>query len=231
MADNVHEKHRERVRKEFLENGINENTPAHKILEHLLFYCIPRIDTNPIAHQMIEKYGSISGVLDAPVEELADFKGMSERSAVLLKMIMPVARRYLYDKSVARKQFSSLDDIGKYILERYVGFTEEKAGILCLNAAGSLLGFTFISEGDISSVGISIRELIKIAIDLDATVVVLCHNHPSGIALPSGNDVALTEMAAQSLSYVGIRLLDHIITANGDFISMAQSSEYSHIFK
>ena len=85
--DNLHEGHRDRIRQEFLQHGFDQNTPPHKILEILLFYCVQRADTNPIAHELINKYGSVAAVLDAPVEELAAFKGLSERSAVLLKLI------------------------------------------------------------------------------------------------------------------------------------------------
>ena len=92
MDKNLHEGHRERARQEFLQHGFDRNTPPHKILELLLFYCVGRVDTNPIAHELIAKYGSVAGVLDAPVEELAAFKGLNERSAVLLKLIMPIAQ-------------------------------------------------------------------------------------------------------------------------------------------
>ena len=110
--DNIHNGHRDRIRQEFLQHGFDQNTPPHKILELLLFYCVQRADTNPIAHELINKYGSVAAVLDAPLEELAAFKGLSERSAVLLKLIMPTARRYIYDKSAQKPTFASLDSIG-----------------------------------------------------------------------------------------------------------------------
>lgn len=230
MDKNVHEGHRERARQEFLQHGFSENTPPHKILELLLFYCVARADTNPIAHALIARYGSVAGVLDAPVEELAAFKGMSERSAVLLKMIMPIARRYLYDKSQQRPTFCSLDAIGKYALSRYIGETKEKTGVMCLDTKGSLLNFQFLSEGDIASVGLSMRDLAKTALNCGATAVALCHNHPNGIAIPSDSDVAVTKDAADTLSKIGVQLIDHIIVGDTDFVSMAQSEQYGYIF-
>ncbi|MBQ8267703.1 MAG: hypothetical protein IJZ21_04890 [Clostridia bacterium] len=230
MDKNLHEGHRERARQEFLQHGFDQNTPPHKILELLLFYCVQRADTNPIAHELIQKYGNIAGVLDAPVEELAAFKGLSERSAVLLKMIMPIARRYLYDKSEQKPTFCSLDAIGKYILTRYVGETQEKIGVMCLDAKGCLISFDFLGEGDIASVGLSLRELARITLHGNATAAVLCHNHPNGIAVPSESDVLLTKQAAETLSKIGVQLIDHIIVGDTDFVSMAQSEQYGYIF-
>ena len=227
---NIHAGHRERVRAEFLGGGFVENTPSHKILELLLFYCIPRVDTNPIAHQMIEKFGSFAAVLDAPAEELAAFKGMTMNSAVLLKSIMVAARRYVKEKADSKPSFKNLDDIGALFLKQFVGFEKEKAAVLCLDGKGAYIAFEFISEGDIASVGLSMRELVRVCIRHNAAAVVLAHNHPSGIAIPSRGDVAVTEMAADTLKAVGIKLIDHIILSADDFVSMVQSSEYAHIF-
>ncbi len=230
MDKNIHDGHRERIRQEFLQYGFDHSTPPHKILELLLFYCVQRADTNPIAHELIKKYGSVAGVLDAPIEELAEFKGLSERSAILLKMIMPIARRYLYDKSVQKPTFCSLDSIGKYILSRYLGETREKIGVMCLDTKGSMLRFEILSEGDLMSVGLSSRDLAKTVLDCNATAAVLCHNHPNGIAVPSDSDVRITEQAANTLSQIGVQLIDHIVLSDTDFVSMAQSEQYGHIF-
>lgn len=230
MDKNIHDGHRERARQEFLQHGFDRNTPPHKILELLLFYCVGRVDTNPIAHELIKKYGSVAGVLDAPVEELAAFKGLNERSAVLLKLIMPIAQRYIYDKQEQKPTFCSLEGIGKYMLANFLGQTREKVGVMCLDTKGSLLSFEFLGEGDIASVGLSQRALVKEALKTNATAVVLCHNHPNGIAVPSDIDVSITEQSAKTLSNIGVQLIDHIIVADTDFVSMAQSEQYGYIF-
>lgn len=230
MDKNIHDGHRERARQEFLQHGFDRNTPPHKILELLLFYCVGRVDTNPIAHELIKKYGSVAGVLDAPVEELAAFKGLNERSAVLLKLIMPIAQRYIYDKQEQKPTFCSLEGIGKYMLANFLGQTREKVGVMCLDTKGSLLSFEFLGEGDIASVGLSQRALVKEALKTNATAVVLCHNHPNGIAVPSDSDVSITEQSAKTLSNIGVQLIDHIIVADTDFVSMAQSEQYGYIF-
>lgn len=235
MADknseqNLHSGHRARVRAEFLDGGFVESTPSHKILELLLFYCIPRVDTNPIAHEMIAKFGSFAAVLDASPEELAEFKGMTMNGAVLLKSIMVAARRYIKEKSEERPSFKNIDDIGDFLLKRFLGINKEKVAVICLDGKGKYINFCFISDGDIASVGLSMREVMSVCIEHNARAVVLAHNHPSGIAIPSAADVAVTEMAADTLNMVGIHLIDHIILADNDFVSMSQSSEYAHIF-
>ncbi len=228
--DNIHSGHRERIRQEFLTHGFDHNTPPHKILELLLFYCVTRADTNPIAHEMIAKYGSVANVLDAPIEELAAFKGMSERSATLLKMIMPIARRYLYDKAQEKPTFTNINQIGEYIFRHYIGLKIEKTGVMCLDSKGRMLTFRFFAEGDLSSVGLSLRDLAKITLDSGATAAVLCHNHPDGLALPSENDEAITRHVAETLSKIGVQLIDHIVVGDTDFVSMSQSEKYGYIF-
>lgn len=228
--DNIHNGHRDRIRQEFLQHGFDKDTPPHKILEILLFYCVSRADTNPIAHELVAKYGSVASVLDAPVEELAKIKGMSERSAVLLKLIMPIARRYLYDKFEEKPTFSNLDQIGEYIFTHYLGEQVEKISIMCLDTKGKLINFAFIGEGDISSVGLSLRELAKTAINSNATAAVIAHNHPDGIAYPSENDRYVTETVADFLSKIGVKLVDHVIIGDTDFVSMSQSEKYGYIF-
>ena len=230
MSECIHDGHRERVRQEIMHNGFDEKTPPHKVLEFLLFYCISRKDTNPIAHRLISRFGSISGVLDAPIEKIAEVEGMSERSALFLKSIMPIARIYLHEKSNNLSYFKGLDEIGEYALKQYVGINEERAGIISLDGKGHLLGFDFVSQGDISSVGLSFRDVLNCLLSHDAAAAVLVHNHPSGIALPSMRDKALTESLAETLKNIGIYLIDHIIIGSGDYVSMAQSKDFLNIF-
>ena len=231
MSDNLHKDHRKRVLDEFLKNGFDIHTPPHKVLEFLLFYCVQRKDTNGLAHELINKYGTLSGVLDAPIEELADFKLMSMRSAALLKLIIPLANIYSYDKSNRVKFFGSLNDIGEYLFDRMRNYENERLAVLILNADGSFKSFDILFEGTVDSVSISIRSLLKLCLDKGGVIVALAHNHPSGVAIPSAEDVALTERIASALSSVGLRLIDHIIVVNSDYVSMAESPEYSHIFK
>ena len=136
MSDLIHDGHRERMRREIMNHGIDESTPPHKILEFLLFYCISRKDTNPIAHALINRFGSLSGVFEAPIEQIAEVKGMSERSALLIKSILPIARVCKASKINEKPTFTSLDDIGKFAEERYLGIQTERAGVISLDGKG-----------------------------------------------------------------------------------------------
>ena len=227
---NPHEGHRERMREEFLSGDINENTPHHRILELLLFYCVPRVDTNELAHELLDKYGTMPGVLDAPIDELCKFRYMSRNGATLLKLIMPIARVYTASKQSSALDFCSLEDIGNFFASRFAGVTHECVAALFLNSAYGYIDFNFISEGSMDSVGISIKDLLKRTLEKNAAAIAIVHNHPSGIALPSASDRFITETISETLRHVGITFVDHVIISGSDYVSMAQSSEYTHLF-
>lgn len=227
---NEHTGHRQRVKEDFLRNGFPQGAHQHKALELLLFFCVQQKDTNPLAHQLLNKYKNIAGVLDAPVEELAEFKGLSQHSAVLLKLIMPIARMYLADKDDSSPFFSSLDEMGEYVLKRYIGIQNEVPAILILNHRNQLIDFQFLSQGDVGTATVSIRDVVRRALNKNAASVVFTHNHPDGLAFPSPNDVNITKQLAIALSNVGVLLLDHILVAETDFVSLAQSFEFAHLF-
>lgn len=233
MQNNVHAGHRDRMKTEFIENkcNFNENTPPHKVLEMLLFFCIKQADTNPLAHQLLQRYRTISGVLDAPVEELITYNGLTKSNVVLLKMILPVARIYRSDRQNLRSCFHNISEIGDFLLDPYMGLCEERLSILSLDGNCRKLSFDFIATGDMSSVGVSTRDIIQLTLKTGATGVVMAHNHPGGIALPSGADVGITEMVSTALTHIGVRLIDHIIIANDDYISMMQSQQYKYLFE
>lgn len=230
-SENIHKGHRKRVKDEFLAHGFDEKTPPHKILETLLFFCLPQGDTNPLAHQLLNKYNnSISAVLEAPIEELIQFKGLTESNAVLLKLIMPIARLCAEEENANKKNFKSLSEIHNYLIKRFAGFTEENLGILCLDGACNKISFDIVEKGDLGSVGISVRNIVKLALDKNAVFVIMAHNHPSHIALPSGADIAMTENVAQALSHINVRLIEHVIIADNDCVSMAQTEKYQYLF-
>lgn len=231
-SENIHKGHRQRVKKEFLEYGFNENTPPHKILELLLFFCLPQGDTNPLAHELLNQYNnSIVDVLEAPTQDLIKFKGLTKSNVVLLKLIMPIARLYAKHQTSNVNTFESYSDIGNFLLNQFSGYTEENLALLCLDGAGHKKGFSIVEKGDLASVGVSTRKIIQTALAANASCAVLAHNHPSGIALPSGQDVAITKTVSEALSHISVRLIDHIIIADGDYISMAQTQKYKDIFK
>ena len=231
MGKNLHDGHRKRVRAEFLRNGFDKDTPKHKVLEMILFYCVPRVDTNELAHELLEKYRTLNGVLSAPPEELKKFKGITDNGVALLKLILPVANICAQEAQQKKSSFKNLEAIGEYFAKQYLGIYEERLSILLLDGIGRKLDFRFIGEGDVASVGVSMRTIAQACLDTNAVAVALAHNHPSGVALPSHEDLAITNSVAKALRPMGIRLIDHVIVSGDDYVSMAQSARYNEIFK
>ena len=232
VAKHLHDGHRDRVRDKFLANdGFPKGTPDHEMLELLLFYSIPRKDTNEIAHELIKTFGSLSNVLKASAEDLMQVKGITKNSAVLIKLILEISRRYNEDIQSVASVFASSEEIGTYLLGRYAGITEEVMTILSLNGNGKIISFDEVMRGDISRVGLSTRKIIEIILRTKATSVILAHNHPSGIALPSDGDLTATVTVKSALTHIGVTLLDHFIIADGDFVSLAISERFKEIFE
>ena len=192
----------------------------------LLFYCIPRKDTNPIAHSLLDHFGSLSQVLEAPVEELQKVEGIGESTALYLSMLPQIGRYYLVDRTQREVILPTIDKCGAYLTPFFFGRPLETVFLLCLDAKCKMLCCKEIGEGSVNSAGVPVRRIVETALNANATTVVLAHNHPSGIALPSSDDVQTTHRVAAALDTVDIILADHIIVADDDFVSLVQSSVY-----
>ena len=219
--ENIHRGHREKMRQRFLKSGL-EGFADHEALELLLYYAIPRQDTNPIAHRLMDRYGSLTAVLSAPAEDLKKVEGIGESAAVLLKVAGQIGRKARLADAVQSCPMTDVETAGAYLLERYAGETHEIVYELCLDRKGKLLACKRLNDGG-ASAALDIRKVVENAILTSASTVILAHNHPSGIALPSDDDCAATTRAAQALQTIGVALADHIIVADDDFVSMAQS--------
>lgn len=220
--ENIHQGHREKMRRRFLKGGL-ENFADHEALELLLYYAIPRRDTNPIAHRLIDRYGSLLAVLTAPAEDLKKVEGVGESAAVLLRLAGQIYGKARLSDAAQNRPLATVEDLGAYLLERFAGETNEVVYQLCLDRKCKLLSCKRLSDGGIASADFNVRRMVENAILTSASMVVLSHNHPSGIALPSDDDCAATTRAMQALETIGVTLADHIIVADGDFVSMAQS--------
>lgn len=218
----IHDGHRERTRRRFSEHGL-ENFDDHTVLELLLFYARPRGDTNPLAHALLDRFGSLAAVFDAPKEELCRVPGIGKSTAALIKLIPQVSRRYQMSKSNIDGIITSSHQAGEYLTARFYGERDEVVYLLCLDAKGKILACKFMGRGSVNSANISIRKLVEAALLYNATSVVLAHNHTSGIALPSREDELTTRKVEAALDAVDIALIDHIIVADDDFVSMADN--------
>ena len=222
----IHDGHRQRLKTRFREEGL-DHFEEHEVLELLLYYTIPRKDTNPIAHELLARFGSLAQVLDARPEELAKVPGMGDSAATFLSLITAVGRYYLVNRTIQETILPSIEKCGQYLVPFFHGRRNEMVYILCLDAKCKGLCCKEMGEGSVNSAGVPIRRIVEAALGANATSVILAHNHPSGFALPSGEDVQTTKRVAMALDAVEIQLVDHIVVADDDFVSLAQSGLYS----
>ena len=218
----IHDGHRQRLKQRFLQQGLDGFTDI-QALELLLFYAIPRRDTNPIAHALLDKFGSLRQVLDAPVARLMEVEFITENVAVLLKLAPAMLRYYQVDKIQEEMPLVTIEACGDYLKHFFLGRKNETVFMLCLDAKCKVLSCREVGEGSVNSANVPIRRVVEIALAEGASTVILAHNHPSGIAIPSGEDIATTRRLAAALSTVDVILADHIVVADDDYVSMAQS--------
>lgn len=221
----VHNNHRQRVKARYLSEGLDGFEEIH-VLELLLFYAIPRKDTNELAHDLLERFGSLSAVLEAPVDELEKTPGLGEHAAILLSLVTELSRYYLVSKNTQLKILRTTRQCGEFLIPFFMGRRDETVFLLCLDGKCKVLCCKEVGSGSVNSANISIRRIMEVALGANATTVVLAHNHPSGIAIPSQEDVMTTRKVAAALDSVDIVLADHVIVADDDFVSLAESNLY-----
>ena len=215
----VHDGHRQRKKEQFRTHGLDAFAD-HEVLELLLYYAIPRRDTNPVAHRLMERFGSLDGVFSATVEELEEVEGVGKNAATLLALWMPLYRRVRTKPTAKEVILNSTEQAGRYFMDLFFGMRREELYEACLDAKGKLLACCRIAEGGVDAVNISTRRLVENALKCGASAVILAHNHPSGIALPSPDDNTTTLALWDALRAVGIPLIDHIIVADEDYVSL-----------
>ena len=221
----IHKEHRQRVKQRFLGEGLDHFDEVHA-LELLLFYGIPQGDVNPLAHRLLDHFGNLHQVLEAPPEQLMAVAGVREHTAVLLGLVKGISQKYLIDYKDKPVQLMTRKECGAYLLDRFVGRRDETVMLLCLDAKRAPLACRIISEGSVNTAEVSVRKAVEAALAVNATTVVLAHNHPSGIALPSMEDIVTTRRMAMALDGVGIMLEDHIVVAGRDYVSLRDSNYY-----
>ena len=217
----IHDGHRQRLKDRFLREGLDGFTDI-QVLELLLFYVVPRKDTNPIAHDLLDRFGSLARVLDASVLKLTEVNGVTENGATFLKLVREIERRYALSQG-EEIILNSIDNCCEYLTRFFKGKKNETVFLLSLDAKLKLLSCREVGEGSVNYASVPIRRCVEMALEDGATSVILAHNHPSGLAVPSGDDVATTRRLAMALSTVEIQLADHIVVADDDYVSMVQS--------
>jgi DNA repair protein RadC len=221
-AVGIHDGHRKKMKARYLASGL-EGFADHEVLELLLFYAIPRRDTNVTAHHLMERYGSLAAVLEAPIEDLQQVDGIGESAAMLLRLVPQIMRKSRLSAYQKEQILTTSEAAGQYLMDRLAGEKNEKIYELCLDRKGKLLACRCIGEGDVSSSDLDVRKLVTTALLHSASAVILAHNHPSGVAIPSQDDYNATARIWEILDSVGIELVDHIVVADGDFVSMSDN--------
>lgn len=225
----LHAGHRKRMRERLLHEGM-DSLQDHEVLEILLFFAIPRQDTNELAHRLLLRFHTLSGVFDAPFEELRRVEGVGETAALLLKSYPEVERRCRRDRKKNVKRLYSYEEIMEYAQSWLAGRSREAILLVLTDAAGRVLFSGVIHQGSVGAAEIYFRELVRLASSYDAACAVLAHNHPSGDCLPSKEDLETTRLAADALSRVNVTLLDHVIVAGDHTLSLALSGAMDDIF-
>lgn len=212
--ENPHEGHRNRLKARFLAEGL-DSFSDHNVLELVLFYALPRKDTNEIAHALVKRFGTYAAVFEASVEELCTVPGIGEHAATLIKLFLPVARRYSRERSEKeRRVCDTLDKLLRYAEEEYAGVRLEETRVLLLDSSLRIIDCVKISEGVSDTAEIRTRRLVEAAIRAEAPMAVLMHNHPGGKKLPSGEDYEATLRLVSVCETVGIKLLEHLLITN-----------------
>ena len=216
-----HEGHRQRMKERFLVNGL-DGFSDHEILELLLFYAVPYRDTNPLAHELVRRYGSWLRVVNADYRDLLTIPGVTPHVAALLTLVGQSAARY-YRDTVAGDvvQLFNTDQMAKYLIPWFLGEKDESVVMVCLDNKRKVLNTTRIFEGSVNSAQFNVRLAIQQALRDNATQIVLAHNHPNGFCFPSNADVATTELFMDVLKPLDIRLIDHLIISEGDCLCMS----------
>ena len=225
----VHDGHRERLRARFAEHGL-ESFNELNALELLLCYAIPRRDTNELAHRLLDAFGSLSGVFQASMQELTSIPGIGENAAALILMVPQIVKKAHVSKAKETKIIRNSTDAGNYLLPYFLDEQDEIVMMLCLDNKRAVICCREMGRGVVNCVDANIRRMVETALKVKTTTVIIAHNHPNGVALPSREDDNFTRALYRSLGLLGITLEDHIIVANDEFVSLADSG-VMHLFK
>ena len=215
--ESIHAKHRDRLRERYMNEGI-DNFEAHQILELMLFYAIPRKDTNELAHRLLNRFGSLPAVFEAPVKELMQVEGIGNGAAIFLNMISQIKRKYDLDKLNEKVYIKSTSDAGEYAVKLFCGRIYECFYIINLNSQNKVINAQKICEGTINEVVVYPASVVKSALQNNATKVIIAHNHPGGNLKPSLDDLNITRVLKNALNTVDIILEEHIIVADDKYV-------------
>ena len=216
----MHEGHRARLKKRFESEGLASFSEV-QALELLLFYALPRVDTNPLAHNLLDRFGSLSGLFEAETQDIAAVRGIGKNTALLIKLLPEMTRKFWIDQEKSRRHIQSAGQAADYIRPILFGKPVEHAYVFCLDNQFGVIHYDCISQGTVDDVTIYVRRIAECAMRLSAGKVLLAHNHPGGDPRPSDADIKATRALALALSPLGIDLVDHLIFSGHSYYSFS----------
>ncbi|MBR7164294.1 MAG: DNA repair protein RadC [Clostridia bacterium] len=218
----MHDGHRKRMKERYKNDGGFENFAQHEILEMLLYSTIARGDTNPIAHELIQKFGNIANVFDADPEQLKTVHGIGESSVYLLSMIPHLSRVYNQVKWDRKIMLGKTDLAGQYAINLFIGKIHEEFRVICVDSNRQVIYQGVVTHGTINEVTAYPRLVVAEVLKHNAQNVILAHNHPNGSVFPSDEDIAATKQLITALDAIDVRVIDHIIVSGNQYYSMAE---------
>ena len=225
----THQGHRKRLKSRFLNSGL-QGFEDHNVMELLLFYALPYKDTNELAHNIINHFGSIEKVFDADFDQLCEVEGVGENAATLIKLVPEISKFYLQLKNQDRKEFRTVEDIAEFLQEKYLFDDKESFSVMCLDNSGGFLGFEKMQAGTANLTEVSVIKAIEIAVRHNAACVVISHNHPGGTLKASSEDILTTRRLLDAFNAVRIKVMDHIIVTKNGFLSLVNTKQYGSLF-
>lgn len=225
----IHSGHRERVKTLFLKSGL-DTFSEHAIIELLLYYAIPLKDTNTTAHKLLRKFGSFSGVFDAPFEELIKVDGIGKSAATLIKLVPQLCGRYQQDLDRDKLFVYDYDEAGRQLINKFIGRQDEAVVLMLLDSKMRVIYCNVVNEGCATAVNIYIKKVARLAVQYNSVYAILSHNHPSGNCLPSNQDLSTTRLVYEAFEAIEVKLIDHIIVSGNDYVSIAKSKIMPELF-
>jgi DNA repair protein RadC len=222
MAMKLHEGHRKRVKDRYLSEGLDA-FEDHQVLEMLLFYCIPRKDTNELAHRMIREFGSLAGLFEADPKDISRRCGVSENTAILVSLIPSLARRYFKTKWGNKPVLNASAKAGEYAVSLFAGRIYEVFFVICLDSQNRVNYAALVQEGTLTEAPVYPRLIVEAALRHQANSVILAHNHPGGKMQPSMADIEVTKRITQALEPISVNVVDHIIVAGERYFSFKEN--------
>lgn len=215
----VHDGHRQRIKERYAKTGL-DGFSDHTVLEFLLFYAVPRKDTNELAHLLLEHFGSLTAVLEADREDLMQVNGIGENAATLLSLIPQISRRYMEHRTVPKRQIKDSKDAAQYFISKFAYEYNEVAYAMFLDTKHNIICTRQLARGVVNGLELSVRSLVETCLKLHAQAVIVAHNHPNAPLTPSSEDEFFTLSLKKALYLVDIDLLDHIIVSGDEYFSM-----------